>query len=526
MFDVLKTLTELVKNKPARSTHHAKEEKKVPESKPVQVQPVSQPAVVQPQPVVSSAANAVPSIDMQAEIRIAQAKAKELIIEAKDEAIRIRRESEDEIRKKAEVIERREGALDEREKRLRLIEEQMEQLRKEVEKQKDEAINRLEKVATLTRDEAKEVILSQVKLKLKEEIAKEIREAQEKAKAESEEKAREILIDAMKHGATDYVSEFTVSVVKVSDEEVKGRIIGKEGRNIRAFETATGVDVDLDEEGVIRLSSFDPVRREIARVTLEKLMKDGRVQPARIEDLVDQVKKDLERIMFEEGQKLCHAVGVYNLPAPMVALLGRFKYRYSYGQNMIAHTLEETKIGIALAQETGADVNVVRLGCLLHDIGKVVMDKDGNHIDLGVELLRKYNIPPKVIDCVAQHHEDTPFTSGESMIVYISDAISGSRPGARYENYDEYVKRLKDLEDIAKSHPGVTDVIAFQAGRELRIAVDPGKVDDATAVIIAQEVKDEIERKLTFPGTMKISVIRELRIVQSADSSKESRRAA
>lgn len=516
MFDVLKTLGELVKTKPDRATHNAKiVAKKVP------VQPEKKEVAQSPQPVAQAA---VQTIDVEAEIKIAQARAKELIIEAKDEAIRIRREAEDEIRRKSEMIERRDGALEEKEQRLRSKEEQIENTRREIEATKAQTLQKLEKAANLTRDEAKDVILDTVRLKLKEEIAKEIREAAEKAKQEADDKAREILIDAMRHGATDYVSEYTVSVVKVTDEEVKGRIIGKEGRNIRAFETATGVDVDLDEEGVIRLSSFDPVRREIARVTLERLMKDGRIQPARIEDLVEQVKKDLERIMFEEGQKLCHAVGVYNLPAPMVALLGRFKYRYSYGQNMIAHTMEETKIGIALAQEVGADVNVVRLGCLLHDIGKVVMDKDGNHIDLGVELLRKYNIPQKVVDCVAQHHEDTPFTSSESMIVYISDAISGSRPGARYENYDEYVKRLTDLEDIAKSHTGVSDVVAFQAGRELRIAVDPGKVDDATATIIAQEVKEEIERKLTFPGSIKISVIRELRVTQTADSSKENKR--
>jgi len=511
MLDVLKTLSGLVKSKPQLAKRQPKPVKK-PEERADQKAAQIVVEKVQPAPVMP----AIPSIDIEAELKIAQAKAKEIVLEAKDEAIRIRREGEDDARRKLEQVDRREGALEEKEKRLRVIEEEAEKTRREIERIKEEQIAKLERAGNLTRDEAKELILSAVRGKLKEEMAKEIREAAEKAKDEAKEKAREILVDAMKHGATDYVSEFTVSVVKVADEEVKGRIIGKEGRNIRSFETATGVDVDLDEEGVIRLSSFDPVRREIARVALEKLMKDGRIQPARIEDLVDQVRKDIERIMFEEGQKLCHAVGVYNLPAPIVAMLGRFKYRYSYGQNMIAHTLEETKIGIAIAQEVGADVNVVRLGCLLHDIGKVVMDKDGNHIELGVELLRKYNVPQKVIDCVAQHHEDTPFTSLESMMVYISDAISGSRPGARYENYDEYVKRLKDLEDIARAHEGVREVVAYQAGRELRIAVDPGKVDDATATIMAHEVKDEIEKKLTYAGSIKITVIRELRITDTA----------
>lgn len=515
MFDVLKTLSGLVKTKPERKEKHVKPQVQKTE-KPVQT-PVQQTQATPPvQPVATQPAPVIPLIDIEAEIKIAQAKAKELVLEAKDEAIKIRRDAEDEARRKLEVVDRREGALEEKNKRLQTLEEEAEKTRKEVERIKDEQLAKLERVANLTSDEAKNLILTAVRGKLKEEIAKEIREATTKAKDESEDKAREILIDAMKHGATEYVSEFTVSVVKVPDEEVKGRIIGKEGRNIRSFETATGVDVDLDEEGVIRLSSFDPVRREIARVALEKLMRDGRIQPARIEDLVDQVRKDIERIMFEEGQKLCHAVGVYNLPAPIVAMLGRFKYRFSYGQNMIAHTLEETKIGIAIGHEVGADVNVVRLGCLLHDIGKVIMDKEGNHIELGVELLKKYNVPQKVIDCVAQHHEDTPFSSIESMIVYISDAISGSRPGARYENYDEYVKRLQDLEAIAKSHEGVKESVAFQAGRELRIAVDPGRVDDATATIMASEIKEEIENKMTYPGSIKITVVRELRVVETA----------
>jgi len=511
MFDVLKTLSTLVKSKQQPGKKQPPVAKK--EEKQVASQQAS--AVTPPQGPVTPP-KATPSIDVEVELKIAQAKAKELIVEAKDEAIKIRRDAEDDARRKLELIDRREGSLEEREKRLRVLDQAAEQTKREIEKIKEEQIIKLEQAGNLTRDEAKDLILSAVRLKLKEEVAKEIREATAKAKDEAGEKAREILVDAMKHGATEYVSEYTVSVVKVADEEVKGRIIGKEGRNIRSFETATGVDVDLDEEKVIRLSSFDPVRREVARVALEKLMKDGRIQPARIEELVDQVRKDLERIMFEEGQKLCHAVGVYNLPAPIVAQLGRFKYRFSYGQNMIAHTLEETKIGIAIAQEVGADVNIVRLGCLLHDIGKVVMDREGNHIELGVELLKKYNMPQKVIDCVEQHHEDKPFTSLESMIVYISDAISGGRPGARYENYDEYVKRLKDLEDIARSHEGVKEVVAYQAGRELRIAVDPGRVDDATATIMAHEVKDEIEKKLTYAGSIKITVIRELRITDTA----------
>jgi ribonuclease Y len=453
---------------------------------------------------------------MQAAMKIAEAKARELIVEAKDEAFKIRRDAEDEVRRKYEVIDRREGALDERDKRLKVLEETEEQRIADLEKVKHEQLDKLEKVAHMTRDEAGVVIMNAIKEQLKEDVAKEIKEAHISAQEEADQKAKEILVDAMRHGATDYVPEYTVSVIKITDEDMKGRIIGKEGRNIRTFEQVTGVDVDLDEEGVIRLSCFDPVRREIARVTLERLMRDGRVQPGRIEEIVEQVKKELDRIMFEEGQKLCHAVGVYNLPAPLVAHLGKFKYRFSYGQNMIAHTLEETKIGIALAQEVKADVNTVRLGCLLHDIGKVIMDKEGSHVQLGIDLLKKYGMPQKVIDCVAQHHEDTPFTSVESTLVYVSDAISGSRPGARYENHEDYIKRLTDLEGIAKAHKGVVESFAFQAGRELRVIVDPGTVDDAAATVMASELKKEIEEKLTYPGQIKISVIRELRAVELA----------
>ncbi|MBI4065278.1 ribonuclease Y [Candidatus Gottesmanbacteria bacterium] len=501
MFDVLKTLSSLVQPKRGSGKPHESPTRKI-QAKP-------QASIQQPQSLSIQT-------DLNAMRKLAEAQAKEIVLEARDEAIRIRKEIEEESRRKIEQVERREQSLGERDRRLLEIENVTQKNKEEIEKIKLEQLSKLERVANLTRDEAKDLIMSAVTDKLKEEIAKEIRQAQEKARDESEEKAREILVDSMRHGATDYVAEYTVSIVKVTDEEMKGRIIGKEGRNIRAFETATGVDVDLDEDGVIRLSCFDPVRREIARVALERLLRDGRVQPGRIEEVVELVKKELEKIMFEEGQKLCHGVGVYNLPTPIVALLGHFKYRFSYGQNMIAHTLEETKIGVALAQEVGADVNVVRLGCLLHDIGKVITDQEGSHVELGVQFLKKYGIPQKVTDSVAQHHEDTPFSSLESVLVYIADAISGSRPGARYENYEEYVKRLKSLEAIAKAKDGVKETFAFQAGRELRVIVDPGRVDDASATIMASQVKEEIEKKLTYPGQIKITVIRELRATEIA----------
>jgi len=453
---------------------------------------------------------------LQIELRAAQAEARALVAEARDEAFRLKREAEQEVRRHEELVVRKTGALDEREKLLQNEERRVEELKRQLEELRIQQLERLERIAALTREEARQLVIKTVQDRMHEEVARIIRQAEENAREDASKKAQEILVDAMKHGATDYVAEYTVSTVKLTDEEMKGRIIGKEGRNIRTFEQVTGVDIDLDEEGVIRLSSFDPVRREIARVTLEKLMKDGRIQPARIEELVELTKKEIERIMFEEGERLCHAVGVFNLPRPLIALLGRFKFRTSYGQNMITHTLEETKIGIQLAHEVKADVNVVRLGCLLHDIGKIVMDKEGNHIELGVELLKKYNLPSTVIDCVAEHHEDKPFSSVESMLVYISDAISGSRPGARYEDIEGYIKRLQDLEQIAKSNQGVKEAFAFQAGRELRVIVEPDKIDDAQAVTLSHNLKEEIEKKLTYPGNIRVTVIREMRAVDIA----------
>lgn len=459
-----------------------------------------------------------------------QQEAKAIIFEAKDEAFRLKKEAEEEARKirgealsleqrlidKQEDTDKKLALLENRERQLLAKEEEIRKRLADIDKLRTDLIAKLEKAAHLTRDEAKALILSATEEKLKEDIAKKIKEAESEAKQQAEEKAREILVDAMRHGATDYVAEYTVSSIKISDDEFKGRIIGKEGRNIRAFEMATGVDVDLDEEGVIRLSSFDSVRREVARVTLEKLIRDGRVQPVRIEELVKQTEKEVEKIMFTEGEKLCHAVGVYSMPADIIALLGRFKYRFSYGQNMIAHTLEETKIGIALARELGADINVVRLGCLLHDIGKVITDKDASHVQLGVELLRKNGMPDSVIGCVAAHHEDIEFPSIEAVLVYVADAISGARPGARYEDIGEYVQRLKTLEDTALGFAGIEKAYALQAGREIRVIVDPSKLSDAEVVVTTKKIAEEIEKKFpTFPGQIKITAIRELRVVET-----------
>ena len=384
--------------------------------------------------------------------------------------------------------------------------------REQLTKLRTRLIDKLEHVSKLTRDEAKEEILRQVDKELDEEIALRIRQSRERVKQDAETKAREILVDAMRHGVVGVTAEYTISTVKLPDDSVKGRIIGQGGRNIRAFEHATGVDVDLDETpGEIRLSSFDSIRREVARVALIQLIKDGRIQPSRIEELVVQTRADLNRQIFEAGKKLAEDVKCYNLPTELLEILGRFKFRFSYGQNMIIHTLEETKIGIAIAQELKADADVVRLGCLLHDIGKVITDEEGNHIELGVKLLKKFDLPKKVIDCVAQHHEDEPFTSVESIIVYIADAISGSRPGARYEDYQEYATRLKKLENLALTFPGVKEAYAIQAGREIRVITKPEEITDAAVTRLAHDIAQKIQSEMTYPGTVTVNVIRELR---------------
>ncbi|HSV95211.1 MAG TPA: ribonuclease Y [Spirochaetia bacterium] len=475
-----------------------------------------------------------PSVDTTTIIAQAQAQAqnqaREIILAAKDEAFKLKDQAIKDARLQLEDIETRVKALAQKQQGIQVIEDQVKKQKLSLEEQQKQAdialakiadqetamAKKLEKIASLTTEQAKKELLAQVEKGSSQEIARIIKETEEKAKLEAEDLAREILVDSMRAGATDYVAEYTISTVPIPDEETKGRIIGKDGRNIRIFEKVSGCDVSMDDSpDEVKLSSFDPVRREIARVTLIRLIKDGRIHPARIEEYFDRARRDVEQLMFQEGQKLCHAVGVYNMPRDVIAVLGRFKFRTSYGQNMISHTLEETRIGIKLGNEVGANIDTIRLGCLLHDIGKVI-EGEGNHVELGVNYLKKYNLPQAAIDCVAQHHEDEEFSSVESMLVYISDAISGSRPGARHENTEEYGKRIKQLEEIAKKHPEVEDAYAISAGREIRVIVNPGKAGDDQLSILAQAIRDEIRSTMTFPGTVKVNVIRETRASEIA----------
>lgn len=461
----------------------------------------------------------------------AAASAKEIIAFAREEAEKIRAAAKEEmhnlqasLRDLQSKLQREGSELNSRlteigHKEASAVKKlaELEKFQADLEEIKQKQVAKLEKIGGLTKDKAKEILLEAVDKKLSRDVAERIRQAEDEIKESVEDKARDLLIDAMYHGSTEYVAEFTVSTVRIADDEVKGRIIGKEGRNIRTFEKVTGVDIDMDETpGEVRLSCYDGVRREIARVALERLIKDGRIQPTRIEEYVSKARRDIEKVMFEEGKKLCHAVGAFNVPTDLITYLGHFKYRSSYGQNMLAHTLEETRIGMKLAAEVKANVDIVRLGCLFHDIGKIVTEEEGSHVELGVKLLKKYHMPQTVIDCVEQHHEDTEFSSKESILVYISDAISGSRPGARYENIDEYVKRLKAIEDIAMKKPGVTEAYAISAGREIRVMIDPAKATDDEAVRLASDIRDEIKSSVTYPGTVTVTVIRELRASQVA----------
>lgn len=458
--------------------------------------------------------------------RDAEAKAREIIVEAKSEALQLRSKAEKEQRELNRQLEQQQrilqSKLDRIDERLEVIATKEEQLegkrfeivesKQEVEKERENVIRQLEKVSTLTRDEAKDLLLKRLEKKLAKEMALYVRQKEEEAQAEADDKVKEILVDAMKHGATDYVPEYTISVVTLPSEDTKGKIIGKSGRNINAFERRTGVDVDLDMSPTeVRLSCFDPVRREVARISLERLIKDGRIQPTRIEEVVDKVEKEMAKITLEAGKKLCHDIGVYNLPIDLMKMLGKFKFRFSYGQNLIAHTLEETKIGIKIAHELNLDVNTVKLGCLLHDIGKVSEETEGSHVELGIKIAKRFSLPQPVIDCIAQHHEDEPFSGPEQMAVYIADAISGARPGARYENYDEYVQRLQKLEEIATQYKEVKQAYAIQAGREIRVLLEPDQSKDDDVKMLSLKIRDEIKEKVTYPGTVTVTVIRETR---------------
>lgn len=458
--------------------------------------------------------------------------ARNIIQDARDEAFRIKKAAEDEarkIRQESLDLERRiaqkEDTLEEKITKAQRQEEQaqkmmgnIDKLEEELKKIRQDLNTKLQKVSSFTSEEAKKIILKNVEEDLKNETAKRIKEAEEKIKAASDKSAKEIIVNAMMAGATDWVAEYTVSTIKLESEELKGRIIGKEGRNIRAFELATGVDVELDSdiENEVRLSSFDPIRREIAKLALQWLVKDARIQPTRIEQLVEKAKHQVESDMSEAGQKAANELGLYNLPQEALDTLGRLKFRYSYGQNQLIASLETGKIAKKIAEEVGANATICATGGLFHDIGKTQIEKEGTHVQLGVELAKKWKFPQEIIDCIAQHHEDEPFSHIESIIVHLADAVSGARPGARHESVEDYIKRLTDIEKIAMDYEGVDKAYAIQAGREIRVIVNPEILDDDGIVILAHEIKNRLEKELAYPGQITVTVIRESRATDIA----------
>ncbi len=416
----------------------------------------------------------------------------------------------------ADQLATREQNLASLESKLSIEQQTLQATKEDLAQERNALITKLEKASSLTRQEAQDLLLTELEKTLSDEVAKRIRSAEEEYKKTAQDKAQSIILDTMVHGATDYLAEYTVSSVRLPSDEIKGRIIGREGKNIRTFEYATGVEIDMDETNTIRLSSFDPVRREIARRALIQLIKDARIQPDRIEEIVEKIKHDVETIILESGEELCHTCKVYNLPLDLVKMLGRYKFRFSYGQSMITHTIEETKIGVSIAGELGADVQSVRLACLLHDIGKVVTEDEGSHVQLGVDLLRKYDLPEVVINAVAEHHEDKPFSSPVSRIVWVADALSGGRPGARYEPHEGYLKRMTKIEEIAASFPGVIESVAYQAGREVRVMVKPNQVSDAELTILVHKIAQKLQKEADYVGQIKVTGIRDVRAVAVA----------
>lgn len=425
---------------------------------------------------------------------------------------------EENLEKRLEFIENKERDMGEREVRIKEQAEAIEKQEARYEALIREEKERLQKISSLTPNEARELLLKRFEEELRSEKAKMLREIEEQVREESDSKAREIVSSAIQRCAVEHTTETTVSVVALPNDEIKGRIIGREGRNIRAFEMATGVDLVIDDTPeAVSISSFDPIRREVARTALEKLVLDGRIHPARIEEIVEKTRKEFEKRLIEEGKQAAFDVGIHNLHPELIKLLGKLRYRTSFGQNALQHSKEVAFIMGILASELNLDARLAKRVGLLHDIGKSVDHQvEGTHASIGGELLKKYNENELVINAAESHHEEAEFSSIYSQLALIADAISASRPGARRETLETYIKRLKDLENIASSFSGVDKAFAIQAGREIRVIVSPSKIKDDDLALMSLEVKKKIEKEMEYPGQIKVTVIRETRAVDYA----------
>ena len=465
-------------------------------------------------------------------IKSAEAKKKEALLEAKEENLKAKNELDKEIKErraevqryekrvlnKEEAIERKSESLEKKENGLKNKEEKLAEAQTKVDKLSEKRVQELERISGLTSEQAKEYLLKTVEEEVKIETAKLVKELESQAKEEADKKAKEIVVNAIQKCATDHVSETTISVVSLPNDEMKGRIIGREGRNIRTLESLTGVDLIIDDtpEAVV-LSGFDPIRREIARIALEKLIVDGRIQPTRIEEMVNKARKEVETMIREEGEAATLEVGVHGIHPELVKLLGKMKFRTSYGQNALKHSIEVAHLSGLLAAEMGLDVRIAKRAGLLHDIGKAVdHEMEGTHIQLGVDLCRKYKESAVVINAVEAHHGDVEPENLIACIVQAADAISAARPGARRETLETYTNRLKQLEDITNSFEGVDKSFAIQAGREIRVMVIPEKVTDADMVLMARDISKQIEAELEYPGQIKVNVVRESRAIDYA----------
>ena len=465
-------------------------------------------------------------------IRSGESRKKEMLLEAKDEIHKSRteheremKESRAELQKQERRLQQKEEALDKKAETFERKEEDMArrlvevaQAKAEAEEVKKQHMATLEKLSGLTQEQAKEQLLKNVEAEVRHETAMKIKEIEQQMKDEAEEKAREVLSIAIQRCAADHAAEATVSVVPLPNDEMKGRIIGREGRNIRTLETITGVDLIIDDTPeAITVSSFDPVRREVARLALEKLIADGRIHPTRIEDMVDKARKDVDRTIREEGERACYETGVHGLNPELVKILGRQKYRTSYGQNVLNHSMEVAHIAGLMAAELGVDVAMAKRAGLLHDLGKSIdHEVEGSHVQLGADLLRKYKENPVIINAVEAHHGDVEAKTVIAVLVQAADAVSAARPGARRENVENYIRRLQKLEELTGSYPGVEKAYAIQAGREVRIMVKPEEVTEDNMIIMAREIAKQIEAELEYPGQIKVNVIRETKAVEYA----------